>query len=58
MATCLARMPDAIDGGPDVCTLADAVHDRYLDLLVEQAIQTGAVVQAAGHIWESAARPS
>jgi predicted dehydrogenase len=52
VATCLARMPDAIDGGPDVCSLADAVHDRYLDLLVERAIETGTVVRAAGHIWE------
>ncbi|HEY7937675.1 MAG TPA: hypothetical protein VID26_11170 [Candidatus Limnocylindrales bacterium] len=54
VATCLARMPEAIDGGPDVCSLADAVHDRYLDLLIEQAIDTGKVVPAAGHIWESA----
>lgn len=55
VATCLARMPEALDGGPDVCSLADAVHDRYLDLLVEQAIQTRTVVRAEGHLWEPAA---
>jgi predicted dehydrogenase len=52
VATCLARMPAAIDGGPDVCSLADAVHDRYLDVLVEQAVQTGAPVRADGHLWD------
>jgi predicted dehydrogenase len=52
VATCLARMPEAIDGGPDVCSLADAVHDRYLDLLVEEAIRTGGPVRAAGHLWD------
>jgi predicted dehydrogenase len=51
VATCLARMPAAMDGGPDVCSLADAVHDRYLDLLVEQAIQSGGPVRASGHLW-------
>jgi predicted dehydrogenase len=53
VATCLARMPEALDGGPDVCSLADAVHDRYLDLLVEEAIRTGGPVRAAGHLWAS-----
>jgi predicted dehydrogenase len=53
VASCLARMPGAIDGGPDVCSLADAVHDRYLDLLVEEAIRSGGPVRAAGHLWTS-----
>ncbi|HLY14756.1 MAG TPA: hypothetical protein VKR24_10420 [Candidatus Limnocylindrales bacterium] len=51
VASCLVGMPAAIDGGPDVCSLADAVHDRYLDLLVEQAILTGGPVRAEGHLW-------
>jgi predicted dehydrogenase len=54
VATCLARMPDAIEGGPEVCTLADAVHDRYLDLLVEESIRTGGPVRAEGHAWDIA----
>jgi len=53
VATCLARMTEAIEGGPDVCSLADAVHDRYLDLLAEQAAESGAPVRAAGHLWET-----
>lgn len=51
VATCLAGMPAAIDGGPDVCSLADAVHDRCLDLLVEQAIESGGPIRARGHLW-------
>lgn len=51
MATCLARMSEAIEGGPEVCSLADAVHDRYLDLLAAQAVTTGLPVRVAGHLW-------
>ncbi len=51
VATCLARMSEAIEGGPEVCSLADAVHDRYLDLLVAQAVTTGLPVRVAGHFW-------
>ena len=54
VATCLARMSEAIDGGPDVCSLADAVHDRYLDLLAEEAIRSGEPVRAAAHLWDIA----
>lgn len=53
VATCLARMSEAIDGGPDVCSLADAVQDRYLDLLVAQSVATGLPVRAAGHLWDA-----
>jgi hypothetical protein len=53
VATCLARMSEAIDGGPDVCSLADAVQDRYLDLLVAQSVASGLPVRAAGHLWDA-----
>lgn len=52
VATCLAGMPAAIDGGPDVCSLADAAQDRYLDLLVAEAIATGRPARAQRHVWE------
>ena len=52
VATCLAGMPAAIAGGPDVCSLADAVHDRYLDLLTAEAVETGRPVRAKGHVWD------
>lgn len=52
VATCLAGMPAAIAGGPDVCSLADAVQDRYLDLLVAEAVATGRPAHAQRHVWE------
>jgi predicted dehydrogenase len=52
VATCLAGMPAAIAGGPAVCSLADAVHDRYLDLLVAEAVESGLPVRALSHVWD------
>jgi predicted dehydrogenase len=52
VATCLAGMPAAIAGGPDVCSLADAVQDRYLDLLVAEAVESGLPVRALSHVWD------
>ena len=52
VATCLAGIPAAIDGGPDVCSLADATQDRYLDLLVAEALDSGAPVRVQRHVWE------
>lgn len=51
VATCLDRMADYIGGGPDFCSLAEAVQDHYLTLLMEQAATSGQVVRAAGHVW-------
>jgi predicted dehydrogenase len=52
VATCLAGMPAAVAGGPDVCSLADAVQDRYLDILVAQAAETGIPTRSQGHLWD------
>ena len=52
VATCLAGMPAAIAGGPDVCSLADAAQDRYLDLCVGDALARGAPVLVQRHVWE------
>jgi len=53
VAACLAGMPAAIDGGPAVCSLADAAQDHYLNLLVGQAVETGLPVRATGHVWDA-----
>ena len=39
-------------GGPDVCSLADAVQDRYLDILMAEAVATGRPMHAQGHLWD------
>ena len=39
VATCLTGMAAWLDGGPDVCSLADAAR-------------SGAPMRAAGHVWD------
>jgi len=51
VATCIAGMAEWLDGGPDVCSLADAVQDHYLGLCIDQAAATGRPVTTTGHVW-------
>lgn len=51
VATCLARMGEWLEGGPDVCSLADAAQDHHLGLCIEDAARTGRPVRTAGHVW-------
>lgn len=52
VATCLARMGEWLDGGPDVCSLADAAQDHYLSLCIDEAARTGQPVSTSGHVWD------
>lgn len=52
VATCLTRMAAWLDGGPDVCSLADAAQDHYLTLRIADAARSGEEVRAAGHVWD------
>ena len=51
VATCLARMGEWLEGGPEVCSLADAAQAHYLGLCIEEAARTGRPVRTTGHIW-------
>jgi predicted dehydrogenase len=51
VATCLARMGAWLEGGPDVCSLADAAQDHYLGLCIGEAVRTGQPVRTDGHVW-------
>jgi predicted dehydrogenase len=55
VATCLAGMAAWLDGGPDVCSLADAAQDHYLGLCIDEAARTGRPVTTSGHVWDAAA---
>jgi predicted dehydrogenase len=51
VAACLAGMSDWLEGGPDVCSLADAAQDHYLGMCIDEAALTGRPVTTAGHVW-------
>ncbi len=51
VATCLAGMADWLEGGREVCSLADAAQDHYLGLCIDQAATTGRPLTTAGHVW-------
>ena len=53
VASCLAGMAAWLDGGPDVCSLADAAQDHYLGLSIERAARTGRPVRVEGHVWDA-----
>ncbi len=52
VATCLARMGEWLEGGPDVCSLADAAQDHHIGLAIEEAARKGRAVTVPGHVWD------
>lgn len=53
VGTCLLRMAESVQGGPACYSLAEACQDRYLDILLSQALQTGQAVQSETQAWAS-----
>ena len=53
VATCLAKMAEYARGGPEFYGLAEAAQDRYLDILIAQAAETGRPVAATLQPWAS-----
>jgi len=51
VATALQKMSDYARGGPDFYPLAEASHDQYLSLMMEQAVTTGQPVDANAQTW-------
>lgn len=51
IARMLMGMSERCAGGPDVYSLAEASHDQYLSLLMEQATATGVPTRSRTQIW-------
>lgn len=51
VAHCLDGMARYVDGGEGFYGLADACHDRWLDICLAEAAQTGATVKAGRPAW-------
>jgi predicted dehydrogenase len=51
VASCLQKMAHYIESGEDFYSLAEAMHDRYLDILMEEAARSGQNVRAGTQPW-------
>jgi predicted dehydrogenase len=51
IGSCLLGMAEAVQGGPACYSLAEACQDRYLDILLSQALQSGQAVQSQTQPW-------
>lgn len=51
VATSLAKMKTYAETGESFYGVAEACHDRYLDLLIEEAAETGKTVEATPQPW-------
>jgi hypothetical protein len=51
IADCLLRMGDYVGTGQDFYPLAEACQDRYLDLMVDQAVRENRPVRTATQSW-------
>lgn len=51
VAACLRGMAQYVEGGEPVYSLAEAMQDRYLDIWMEKALQSGESVQPPAPPW-------
>ena len=51
IATCMLRMAEYAEGGPDFYSLAEACQDRYLGIIMEQAIEGAQPISSKTQSW-------
>lgn len=54
VATCLERMAEYVDGGPEFCGLAEAAWNHELSLRMGRAVSSGGPVHVVGTAWAAA----
>lgn len=52
IGTCLLRMADYANGGADFYSAAEACQDRYLDILMQQALDSAEMVTSQAQPWQ------
>ncbi len=51
IATCLQKMGEYVEGGPDFCSLPQASQDHYLSILMNEAVKSGQPVTSESQVW-------
>ncbi len=51
VATCLQKMAEYVEGGPDFYSLAEAAQDHYLNLMMQKALSSRDPVQTMSQVW-------
>ncbi|HTK10314.1 MAG TPA: hypothetical protein VL485_24300, partial [Ktedonobacteraceae bacterium] len=51
IASCLSKMAQYVEGGPELYSLAEAAQDHYLNLMLEQALATSQPVSTTTQPW-------
>ena len=51
IATSLAKMAEYVEGGSEVYPLAEACQDRYIDIMIAQAAESGQMVASESQAW-------
>lgn len=51
IGACLLRMADYADGGDCFYTLAEACQDRYLDMMIWNAVESGRPITTVKQVW-------
>jgi hypothetical protein len=53
IGTCLIKMAEHVDGREPVYSLQEACQDRYLDILMHEAAETGKIIRSERQPWAS-----
>jgi len=51
VATCMQKMADLVDDGPEFYSLAEASQDHYLSMMIDRAVEIGAAIATTTQPW-------